>query len=730
MRIIIIPFMKKLICMSLALIFFNANAWANSEQEAVTIIGTQEDLQSLSGSGAIITSDDLDMFEFSDVGKALALVPGVYFESEDAYGLRANIGVRGTIPHRSEKITLMEDGILIAPAPISSPAAYYTPTFGRMSGIEVLKGPSALTQGPLTIGGAVNLISTPIPTENAGTLNLEMGQDGNRKLHAHYGGNSGALGYLVEVYDHTNDGFMQIAGNPGADTGFDKNDVVLKLSYQINDNSSLLVKYQDGDETSDQTYLALADADFARSPRSRYPLTALDNMDNEHEGYNLTYRTERENMSFSATYFYNDYARNWFKVGKIGSSVSNTGTLTNITAVGSSSMQAVIDGCNSSVVATATAACGVLNATTTGAAMIKNNNRLYNAEGIDLKATFETGNHNITVGYRDMDDYESRYQLTDGYSVAIGGAMTKTFTDTDTSTSDNRRKDGKLEEYFITDAISLGNWTVTPGLRFTDYETTEVKWSDEQARAVVASTSTKKGDASLFGIGATYDMANGTLYMGMHEGMTPTMGDAETADNYEIGYRNGNLDIAYFLSDYDNFVGTCTVSSGCEAGDGAQYNGGTAEISGIEISYSESFNEDGEVPLSMAIAVTSQEAEFSGTFNSSYFGSITKGDNMKEIPEILVSIVNSATVRGTTYNTMLRHVGKTCDSAYGAAGCSVENQQDAYTVIDMSAERSFGDFDGYLKVGNLWDSDENIALYYGKRTLRGRYLDVGIRYDF
>ena len=67
MRIIIIPFMKKLICMSLALIFFNANAWANSEQEAVTIIGTQEDLQSLSGSGAIITSDDLDMFEFSDV---------------------------------------------------------------------------------------------------------------------------------------------------------------------------------------------------------------------------------------------------------------------------------------------------------------------------------------------------------------------------------------------------------------------------------------------------------------------------------------------------------------------------------------------------------------------------------------------------------------------------------------------------------------------------------------
>jgi outer membrane receptor for Fe3+-dicitrate len=449
-------------------------------------------------------------------------------------------------------------------------------------------------------------------------------------------------------------------------------------------------------------------------------------MNNEHEGYNLTFRTERENMSFSATYFYNDYMRNWFKTDNIGASVTSAGVMTNITGAAGNSLQNVIDACNSAVAA----ACNVLNATTTGAALLKNNNRLYNSEGIDLKATFETGNHNITVGYRDMDDYESRYQLEDGYSVAIGGAMTKTFTDTATSTSDNRRKDGKLEEYFITDAISLGNWTVTPGLRFTDYETTEVKWSDEQARAVVSSTSTKKGDASLFGIGATYDMANGTLYMGMHEGMTPTMGDAETADNYEIGYRNDNLDIAYFLSDYDNFVGTCTVSSGCPAGDGTPYNGGTAEISGIEISYSESFNEDGEVPMSMAINVTSQEAEFSGTFTSDYFGSITKGDNMKQIPEILVSIVNSATIRGTTYNTMVRHIGDTCSSSYGASGCSVEDRMDAYTVIDMSAERSFGDFDGYLKVGNLWDSDDNISLFYGKRAPRARYLDVGIRYDF
>ena len=495
MRIIIILAMKKLIFVSLALTLFNANIWANSELEAVTIIGTQEDLKTLPGSGAIITADDLDKFEFSDVGKALALVPGVYFRPEDGYGLRANIGIRGTVPNRSAKIALMEDGILIAPAPLSAPDAYYTPTFGRMAGIEVKKGPSALTEGPNTLGGAVNLISTPIPTENGGTFNLEMGQDGNAKLHATYGGNSGAMGYLIEVYDHDTDGYTEINGNPSADTGFDKNDIVLKLSYQIDDNSSLLLKVQDSDETSNQSYLGLADADFLENPISRYGLTAGDVMNNEHEGYNLTYSTERENMSLQATYFYNDYMRNWYKTDNIGSAVSNTGTLTNIAGVSGNSLQNVIDACNGGTAA----ACNTLNSTVAGATFVKNNNRVYNSEGIDLKATFETGNHNITLGYRDMEDYEDRYQLEDGYSVAVGGGLTKTFSDAATGSSDNRRKEGELTEYYITDEISLGKWTVTPGLRFSDYETVETRWSaGEKARTTIASgyPKTKKGDAS------------------------------------------------------------------------------------------------------------------------------------------------------------------------------------------------------------------------------------------
>lgn len=225
---------------------------ANDDVESVTIIGSKEDARNLAGSGTVLSEEDLEKIVDTDIHKILSAVPGLYFRTEDGYGLRPNISIRGTSIDRSAKVTLMEDGVLIAPAPYTSASAYYFPTSGRINSVEVLKGPSSISAGPSTIGGAINLISTPIPETTSGKLVQEFGENGMMRTHANYGVNSGDFGALIEIHDHSSDGFASIANVEG-DTGFNKSDLMLKARYESG-NHSLAFKFLDLDETSEQSY--------------------------------------------------------------------------------------------------------------------------------------------------------------------------------------------------------------------------------------------------------------------------------------------------------------------------------------------------------------------------------------------------------------------------------------------------------------------------------------------
>ena len=113
----------------------------------LTIFGTQEELFNQTGSGYIIEQDLIQTHGYADINQALKQVPGVYLRTEDGYGLFPNISLRGVDPGRMSKLTYMEDGILAAPASYSAPSAYYTPTMGRMSALEVLKWSSQIEHG-------------------------------------------------------------------------------------------------------------------------------------------------------------------------------------------------------------------------------------------------------------------------------------------------------------------------------------------------------------------------------------------------------------------------------------------------------------------------------------------------------------------------------------------------------------------------------------------------------
>ena len=717
------------VIMGLLTILFFAPAFAVEYDietiESVSIIGTKADARKIAGSGTVISNEDLQKTIDTDIHKILSAVPGVFFRTEDGYGLRPNISIRGTSLDRSSKITIMEDGVLVAPAPYTSASAYYFPTTGRIHGVEVLKGPSAITQGPSTIGGALNLISTPIPTEGKGQFVQELGDNGMMRTHAVLGGDNGTFGAMVEVHEHSTDGFDSIA-NVGGDTGFDKSDLLAKFRY-TSGNHEVALKMLDLDESSDQTYVGLSQYSFQQNPRRRYGMTQYDQMNNDGEQQSITYKGSFGNVDVIATSWSNDYHRDWFKVDK-----ANNGKAFGI----SNGINNVIDAANNGNAD----AQGILDGTRAVEVKLKHNNRFYGNEGIQFQLSTDIGNHSVTFGYRDMEDYESRLQNYECFDQSADGKNSALSPcSTGWTGSNNRLRETDATSYFVQDTITMDKLSLTLGYRSEDYDKVENRWSDAKPTRTIkdAKYNNKKssGDYSTTGFGATYDVSeNLKLVAGFHQGMSPVFnGDAEEADNMELGFRYNKgrtaVEVIYFASDYANLVAECKNSSGsdCDAGD--TFSGGEVDVSGLEIDASWVVQSN-TVNYPIAITYTSTDATFDNSFDSDYFGVVASGDDVPYIPSSVLAIsAGFITESGWSgYMRMADH-GSSCSTA----ACGAYENIEAYSYIDLSLRKRVNEnLDVYGVLENVTDNEDIAARApkNGARSQKPQIFKVGFSYKF
>ena len=706
----------------------------NTVIETVRIVGSQADARAIAGSVNVITSEELEVFEYTDIHKILSNVPGVNFRPEEGFGLRPNISIRGTYADRSGKITLMEDGVLIAPAPFSASSAYYFPTTGRLAGVEVLKGPAAIANGPYTVGGAINMLSTPIPEDTQGFFNQEVGQHGSMRTHATYGSSKENYGFLVEGHIWESDGFDTIQDETG-DTGFRKDDFLAK--FRLNSDRGLDIyhelnfKYQWSEESSDQTYVGLSDASFKNNAHERYGMTKYDNMDNDHESMSLNYVLDAGDFELSATVYENDFARNWFKVDKIdnkkvygiGNGINNIIGAAN---EGNLDAVAILNGENSKAVEI----------------KLKNNNRVYESSGIDLKLSWSSEMHYVTAGYRETEDSEDRmqwYATADWMNGKMGslveGAMPG-------YSSNNRLTSADTSAFHISDVITLGNLTVNLGYRSEEWTIVQERYVDTARSAIATDKGYPKtlsdSDNSLFGFGATYDVSdNVSIYGGFHEGFTPTSGgaDPERADNSEIGvrYASGDtfIDVGYFNTDYQNMFGSCTASGGasgeCEIGD--SFNAGEAKISGLEL-VAETIVESSGMTFPLRLSFTSTDAEFKNTFSSSFWGDVSAGMAIPDLPETQLALsAGFDTGNGWSGTATAYSFGGTCS----VASCEAGTKVDSYNTLDLTLNREISEkIDLYLTMTNLADNEDIVARApkNGARAQASRITLIGARFKF
>uniref|UniRef100_UPI0025C3548A TonB-dependent receptor plug domain-containing protein n=1 Tax=Aquisalimonas sp. TaxID=1872621 RepID=UPI0025C3548A len=271
--------------------------------ERISITGDPDRIRDVPGSAQQLDRDELDRHSYSDPHRILRAVPGVNLVEEEGYGQFPHISMRGTPPERNNRVTIMEDGVLVAPAPYAAPAAYYFPPLARMDRVEVQKGSSAIRHGPYTTGGALNMLSTPIPSETGGKADVLFGSNNGRRVHANLGGTQGLpgraghLGWLIEGFSEQSDGFKSVdnpvAGpnQPEPDTGLDRRNSMTKLRWNTDPTAEIYqeleFKFAMDDRTMGETYLGLTQEDFDANPFRRYKGSARDEINTENELFQL-----------------------------------------------------------------------------------------------------------------------------------------------------------------------------------------------------------------------------------------------------------------------------------------------------------------------------------------------------------------------------------------------------------------------------------------------------------
>ena len=708
-------------------------------KERSSVVGFGPKFLRIPGSASVVTSRDLAKYNDTDINRIISRIPGVYVQEEDGFGLRPNIGMRGTGVERSSKINLMEDGIPIAPAPYSSPAAYYSPTAGRMESFEVRKGSSQIKYGPQSTGGALNYISTSIPREFRIKANLFGGQFNTYKAHVNIGSSGETFGYLLETFIDQTTGFKNL-DHAGQNTGFSKADYLGKFRFNTPKSftipAAIELKYSITDELSNESYLGLSRSDFSIDPLRRYAASGIDEMDADHAQTVLTGAVKPlPNVDLTVAYYNNEFNRNWYKLSKVGGS-----------SIGSIFSSSDNDH----------PAYALLSAEDTmdDVFQIKANNRMYKSTGFQLVANsrFSLLNsyHNLMVGYRDHSDEMDRFQKVDKYGMRSKELVLTTTGIWGTGSKNNRFYYADAISYFIEDEVETGPFKITVGVRAEDISVERKEWKSDISgaggswndpnRELTPSVKAKKISVIVPGIGMVYKLNRSfSVISGVHKGFSPPGPGIDEEDdvkpeesvNLELGfiYRVGLTEMVstIFNNQYQNLLGDDTQFAGSGSYD--QFNAGQVNINGLELSASHIIPIGARfMPLHLSYTFTS--TEFLNSFESNFeaWGAVMAGDELPYVPKH--QLFSEAGLEDKTWSSYIRfRLIDAMRTVAGSGDIDSDFSTDVVALLDFSAEVSISTSSRlFFNMNNIFNNHSVAAARpAGVRPTMPRNIVAGIK---
>lgn len=362
-----------------------------------------------------------------NVGDVLRRVPGVQVQDANGTGgsdISLNVGVRGLTSRLSPRSTVLIDGVPAAFAPYGQPQLSMAPiSSGNLDSIDVVRGAGSVRYGPQNVGGVINFVTRAIPEKATGEIGttLETTQRGGWKHidTAFLGGTADNGMGVALLYSGVNgDGYRK------SNNSNDIDDVILKTHWAPTDQDDFSLNFHYYDASADMPgglTQKQYDADPFQSDRDH------DNFSGRRKDVSFKWirqiddRTQAEVLTY-----YSDSFR--------GSTIAARDQKT-----------------------------------------LSSYPRTYYTFGIEPRVShvFDLGptTQEASVGYRylkeGMHEEASRLALVNNQPVVTRTSDGHVFQD--------RTGGTEAHAVYIDDKIDVGNWTVTPGIRF---ESISTEWHD------------------------------------------------------------------------------------------------------------------------------------------------------------------------------------------------------------------------------------------------------------
>jgi Fe(3+) dicitrate transport protein len=703
----------------------------NVELDTIVVKGIlPEKLESVPGSYAIVDEKELEARRPFSIKEALSGVPGLnIIQNEDPLGLAQNIGVRGMDPRRTARTLLLEDGMPLFLAPYGDPSSHYIPMLDRVQRIEVVKGSGQVLYGPQTVGGMINFVTKPIPKDGfAGSVSGTVGNNDFTGVHANLGVGGERGGVMLDVIDKRGDGIRD-------NHDFEVQDVTLKGQLNLTDSQTLIAKVGYYKEDSHVSETGLGEVDYDND-KYQAPSGKNDYFEHERKFVQLQHLFQlNEQAKLSTQAYYVDTFRTSFRQTDAPGGYDEADNATGIT---------VLERCDTPGVPFTEAqadACGG-----------RHRPRNYNYWGIEPRLDIQHSLFGIqsdaVIGFRYHEEDIKRKQ----YRGDTADFQSLSFAKANSLPREQIDIDTEAKSYYIQNTFYLGDFAVTPGLRYEDIKiTTNVI---RAGGAAIGIKRTNNQSELLPGLGVAWNgIDRTTLFAGIHKGFAPPRPDRDlnaTTDgpdntkpeesvNIEVGvrskyYKGVSFETTLFHTKFDDIV--------VNNGSGTFVNGGESEMAGLEfagrVDFGTLFDSVHNIYL-MGSYTNLFTAKFKKDGPDAASG-IISGDRLPYAPKHLTSVtlgyahpIGLDARFGVDYisrqepDSFARVLGPTDAALSGLAG-----DIPGYTLFNVSVNfKPIGSqFTYFLSGHNLADREYLASRVDGMSAGRGRQVFGGVRFDF